>query len=261
MSRAGAFLLLLLALWAGAALGQTPEEKAQAIIDEAERRAEGFRDMVASAEMLIRNARGHEARRALDIRILEMPDGARSLTVVQAPKDVKGTALLTYSHDHADDEQWLFLPAVKRVKRIAATSRSGPFMGSEFAYEDFSSQARDKYLYRWLREETLDGVPCHVVERRPKPETQSSYARLLTWIEKNELLLQRVHYFNHNDEHVKTLQVGGYSKYDERWWRAGSFVMTNLVTGGASILSWRDIRFGVGLTERDFDQAALQAAR
>ncbi len=252
-----------IAFWlcASAALALSPEEKAQQIIDEGERRAEGFKDMAASAEMVIRNARGHEARRGLDIKVLEMPDGARSMTVVQAPKDVKGTALLTYSHDHGEDEQWLFLPAVKRVKRIAPTGRSGPFMGSEFSYEDFSAQSRDKYVYRWLGEEKLNGLDCHLIERVPKPDTPSSYSRLLTWVEKNDLLLQRVHYFDHDNRHVKTLNVSGYSKYGERWWRADSFVMTNLVTGGASELSWRDIRFGVGLTERDLDQTALQAAR
>lgn len=252
---------LLLWLCAGVAAAQSPEEKAQAIIDEGERRAEGFKDMAASAEMVIRNARGHEARRGLNIKVLEMPDGARSLTVVQAPKDVKGTALLTFSHDHGEDEQWLFMPAVKRIKRIAATNRSGPFMGSEFSYEDFSTQSRDKYVYRWLGEEKLDGVDCHLIERLPKAGTQSSYKRLLTWVEKKDLLLQRVHYFDHNDQHVKTLNVTGYAQYDRRWWRADSFVMTNLVTGGASLLNWRDIRFGVGLSERDLDQAALQAAR
>ncbi len=253
--------LALLWLYAGLSSALTPEEKAQQIIDEAERRAEGFKDMAASAEMVIRNARGHEARRALDIKILEVPDGARSLTVVQAPKDVRGTALLTFSHDHGEDEQWLFLPAVKRVKRVAASGRSGPFMGSEFSYEDFSAQSRDKYTYRWLGEEPLNGLDCDMLERLPKPGIQSGYSRLVSWVEKKNLLLQRVHYFDHRNQHIKTLTVSGYSKYQDRWWRAESFVMTNLVTGGASILTWRDIRFRVGLTERDFDQNALQAAR
>ncbi|MGH8529952.1 MAG: outer membrane lipoprotein-sorting protein [Nevskiales bacterium] len=253
--------LTLLGLSAGPAFALSPEEKAQEIIDEGERRAEGFKDMVASAEMLIRNARGHEARRGLDIKILEVPDGGRSLTVVQAPKDVRGTALLTFSYDHGEDEQWLFLPALKRVKRIAASGRSGPFMGSEFSYEDFSAQSRDKYVYRWLGEETLNGLDCHLIERLPKAATQSGYSRLLTWIEKKELLLQRVHYFDLRNQHIKTLNVTGYSQYQNRWWRAESFVMTNLVTGGASTLTWRDIKFSVGLTERDLDQNALQAAR
>lgn len=254
-------VLALLGLSATAHAALSPEEKAQQIIDEGERRAEGFKDMIGSAEMLIRNARGHEARRGLDIKILEVPDGGRSLTVVQAPKDVRGTALLTFSHDHGEDEQWLFMPALKRVKRIAASGRSGPFMGSEFSYEDFSAQSRDKYVYRWLGEEQLNGLDCHVIERLPKAETQSGYRRLLTWIEKKDLLLQRVHYFDHRDRHTKTLEVTGYKQYQDRWWRAESFVMTNLVTGGASTLTWRDIKFSVGLTERDLDQNALQAAR
>jgi aldehyde:ferredoxin oxidoreductase len=98
--------------------------------------------------MILRNKRGQESKRELEIRTLEVKDdGDKSLTVFHTPRDVRGTALLTYSHGVDPDDQWLYLPALRRVKRIASNNQSGPFMGSEFAYEDLSSQEIDKYTY------------------------------------------------------------------------------------------------------------------
>lgn len=246
--------------------GATPEEKGQSIVDEGERRGEGYGDMTATLEMIIRNPRGHEARRELEVKALEMKSGSRSLTVVQAPKDVRGTALLTHAHDHDEDQQWLYFPAVKRVKRIASSGKSGPFMGSEFSYEDFSAQASEKYSYRYLGEETLQleggaSIDCYKVERIPKPDVESSYSRHVSWVEKQFLWLVKVDFYDHNGDHLKTLQAGDFELYEEKYWRPRELVMTNVRTQGSSILRWRDVQFGQGLSERDFDIEALKAAR
>ena len=103
--------------------------------------------------MEISNGRGSSATRELRIAILELPgEASRSLTVVEEPKDVSGTALLTHTDAQGRDEQWLYLPALSRVKRIASSGRSGPFMGSEFSYEDFSAQSAEQFDFRWLRD-------------------------------------------------------------------------------------------------------------
>ncbi len=246
--------------------GDTPEARGQSIVDEAERRGEGYEDMTATLTMIIRNPRGAEAVRELDVKALEMKAGSRSLTVVQQPKDVRGTALLTHAHDSAPDEQWLFFPAVKRVKRIASRSRSGPFMGSEFSYEDFSAQASDKYHYKLIGEDSISAgdkgeIDCWVVERRPKPEAESSYSRHKSWVEKQNLWLVRVEYYDANGDHLKTLTAEDFTLHEGKYWRASELVMTNVRTKGASILRWRDVKFGTGLGERDFDIEALKAAR
>ena len=257
---------LLPALLAFMPTGDTPEAKGQSIVDEAERRGEGYRDMTATLTMIIRNPRGAEAVRELDVKALEMDVGSRSLTIVQQPKDVRGTALLTHAFDAEADQQWLFFPAVKRVKRIASRAKSGPFMGSEFSYEDFSAQASEKYHYRLLGEEKLklEGdteIDCWVVERIPKPEAESSYSRHKSWVEKENLWLVRVEYFDANGDHLKTLTAADFMLHEGKYWRANELVMTNVRTKGASILRWRDVKFGTGLSERDFNIDALKAAR
>ena len=129
---------LLLAVPAHA---ETPEEKGMAITVEADKRNSGWGDSRVDMEMILRNRQGQESKRELRSRSLEKPDdGDWSMIIFDKPKDVKGTALLTHSHKVDPDDQWLFLPALKRVKRIASNNKSGPFMGSEFAYEDLSSQ-------------------------------------------------------------------------------------------------------------------------
>ncbi len=242
-------------------VGDTPEAKGQSIVDEAERRGEGFGDMTASMEMIIRNSRGAEARREIEVRVLEMEDGARSLTIVKAPKDVRGTALLTHAFDHEDDQQWLYFPAVKRVKRIAATGKSGPFMGSEFSYEDLSGQASEKFIYRYLGEEKIGEIDCYKIEREPKPGVDSSYSRHVSWVEKENLWLVKVDFYDHNGDHLKTLEARDFELFEDKYWRAHEVVMTNVRTLGASVLRWSDVKFGQGLVERDFDLESLKSAR
>ena len=138
---------------------ESPEEKGLAIAREDDRRDNGFQDFEAEMVMVLTNRQGDEARRHIHTKNLEVEgDGDKSLVIFDEPRDVKGTALLNFSHKRETDDQWLYLPALKRVKRISSANKSGAFMGSEFAYEDITSQEVEKYTYKWLRDEPLDGA-------------------------------------------------------------------------------------------------------
>ncbi|HSJ48359.1 MAG TPA: outer membrane lipoprotein-sorting protein, partial [Gammaproteobacteria bacterium] len=128
-------VVLLLSLFMPIALAETPEERGLAIAREADRRDQGWGDSSASMAMILRNSQGDESHRQVRVRNLEVEgDGDKTLTIFDEPLDVKGTALLTYSHKTGPDDQWLYLPSLARVKRISSRNKSGPFMGSEFAY-------------------------------------------------------------------------------------------------------------------------------
>ena len=132
--------------------------------------------------MDLRNRHGPESRRQLRNQTLEMnDDGDKSLVIFNEPRDVKGTAFLSFTHKSGPDDQWLYLPALKRVKRISSNNKSGPFMGSEFAYEDISSQGVEKYTYKYLQDEDYNGMSCFVIERYPVDE-KSGYKRQVVWI-------------------------------------------------------------------------------
>jgi len=160
-------LLIALLLMPSAATAETPAEKGLAIAIEADKRDGGWHDSESSLTMILRNKHGDESRREIRGKSLEVhDDGDKTLTIFDTPRDVKGTAFLNYTHKAGDDDQWLYLPALKRVKRIASRNKSGSFMGSEFAYEDIASQEVEKYTYKWLRDEVYEN-PIRSIRETP----------------------------------------------------------------------------------------------
>ena len=240
---------------------ETPEEKGLAIAREADRRDAGFGDLTAHMEMILRNRQGEESVRRLRISTLEVKgDGDKGLSVFDEPADVKGTALLTFTHKVGEDDQWLFLPALKRVKRIASANKSGPFMGSEFAYEDVASQEVEKYAYKYLRDETHEGKPCFVIERYPV-DKNSGYTRQVLWIDQAEYRPWKIDFYDRKDSLLKTLVWRGYRQYLAKYWRADEMFMQNHQSGKSTLLKWSDYKFRVGLKPADFNEASLSRAR
>ncbi|MBN2314343.1 MAG: outer membrane lipoprotein-sorting protein, partial [Sedimentisphaerales bacterium] len=130
-------LALIFSLQPFAPAGQSPEEKGLAIARQADTRDKGFGDFTADMLMILMNKEGQKSEREMRIRTLEVEnDGDKCLTIFDTPRDIKGTAFLSFTHKVGDDDQWLYLPAVARVKRISSRNKSGSFMGSEFSYED-----------------------------------------------------------------------------------------------------------------------------
>lgn len=264
MKPVGIALSVVFAQALSAALAQAPEGKGLAIATEADRRGRGFGDSTAELQMILRSRSGDERTRTLRSQILERADGDRSLVVFETPPDVRGTALLTFSNRVGDDDQWLYLPALKRVRRIASSSRSGPFMGSEFAYEDLASQKIEKFRYTWLRDDPCPGVDyvsltCFVVERRPV--TSSGYTRQIVWIDQQEYRTVRIEYYDRRDVLLKTLAPGRYERYLGRFWRAGEMIMSNHQTEKTTRLVWSNYTFGGDLRESDFTPQALTRVR
>lgn len=238
-----------------------PEARGLSIAVEADRRDSGFGDLTAELVMILRNRHGQESRRDVRIRTLEVDgDGDKSLSIFDRPKDVEGTAFLSFSHATGNDDQWLYLPALKRVKRISTSNKSGPFMGSEFSYEDISSQEVEEYTYKWLRDEQLNGVDTYVVEQVPV-DGNSGYSRLVTWVDQAEFRPLKVEFYDRRGSLLKTLTYEGYNQYLGRYWRADHMSMDNHQTGKSTVLEWTNYEFRTGLTDRDFDQNSLKRAR
>jgi len=251
-------LLLLIALPAGA---ETPEEKGLAIAREADRRYDDFHDFKAKLIMTLKNRQGEESVRYMRNRTLEVKrDGDKSLVIFDRPRDVKGTALLNYTHMKGDDDQWLYLPALKRVKRISSSNKSGPFMGSEFAYEDITSQEVEKYTYKWLRDEVYEGQKCFVVERYPEYRN-SGYTRQVVWIDQKEYRLLKIDYYDRKNTLLKTQTFKGYKRYLDKYWYPDEMFMVNHQTGKTTRLLWEKYAFRAGLKDKDFNKNSLKRAR
>lgn len=244
-----------------AVLAETQEDEGRAIFVEADKRNHGFVDSAGSLMMVLTSKNGETSEREMNVKVLEglQADGDKTLIVFESPKDQRGTALLTYQHNSRDDDQWLYLPALKRVKKIASNSRSGPFMGSEFSFEDMGGQQVEEFTYKYLREENYDGQDCFVVESDPKDEN-SGYSKVVNWIDKQNYRVLKAEFYDKKNSKLKTLSATNYKLYLDKFWRAGELNMVNLQTGKSTKLVTKDLQFITGLKDADFSQNSLQRA-
>lgn len=261
MRRYFVLTIALLSLAAFPAAAETPEAKGLAIAQEADRRYDGFHDFKAELIMTLKNRQGEKSVRYIRNRTLEVDrDGDKSLVIFDRPRDIKGTALLNFSHLKGDDDQWLYLPALKRVKRISSSNKSGPFMGSEFAYEDITSQEVGKYSYKWLRDEVYEGQNCFVIERYPEYRN-SGYTRQVAWIDQKEYRFLKIDYYDRKNALLKTQTFKGYRRYLDKYWYPDEMFMVNHQTGKTTRLVWNNYEFRVGLKDKDFNKNSLKRAR
>ncbi|MEE9336714.1 MAG: outer membrane lipoprotein-sorting protein [Methylococcaceae bacterium] len=237
------------------------EQKGLEIITEVDKHDTGFGDSKATLKMRLTNRRGEESLRSLKLKTLEIiGEGDKSLTIFDSPRDIKGTAFLSFTHALVADEQWLYLPALKRVKRISSSNKSGPFLGSEYAFEDLTSFEIAKYAYKYLKDEVVDGIDCFVIELTPKYE-HSGYTRQISWVDKKRYIMTKTEYYDRKEALLKTQLFKNYKQYLNQFWRAGEQLMTNHQNGKSTALLWDNYEFKTGLTNRDFDKNTLKRAR
>ncbi|MBI1213472.1 MAG: outer membrane lipoprotein-sorting protein [Alphaproteobacteria bacterium] len=261
-------LALVVAALPLAARAESPEEKGLMIAKEAQRRDEGWVDSKVDAKMVLENKQGEKSERNMRIRALEVTsdvDGDKSLVYFLSPPDVQGTALLSFTHFTASDDQWLYLPALKRVKRIASANKSGSFVGSEFAFEDLLAQEVPRFTYKYLRDEPCPTdeaktLSCFVVERKPAYE-HSGYSRQIGWMDNKDYLLRKIEFFDRKSEHSKTLLFTNYRQYLGKFWRAQKLVMENHLTGKKTTLQFGDFQLNATVDQSEFDPDALSRLR
>jgi len=224
------------------ASAETAEEKGTRIAVEAKASDKGWQDMQTSMNMILRNKQGQESVRDIRLKSLEIEnDGDKSLSVFDKPKDVKGTAFLSFSHAVGADEQWLYLPKLKRVKRIASRNKSGPFM-------------------EFLRDEACEGGTCYVVEQYPV-DKNSGYTRRIAWLDQTEYRPWKIEFFDRKDSLLKTLTYHEYNEYEGKHWRPNLMKMVNHQSGKSTDLTYSDYTFKTGLGENDFNKNTLKRAR
>lgn len=262
-----AVLGLLATTWFAAPTSAIAEVDATAkgleIATEWDRRDLGFQDSKANMKMVLENRHGQKSERKMRQIILEIPDldvGDKSLTIFDHPRDVKGTAFLSYAKIMDPDDQWLYLPALKRVKRISSKNKSGPFVGSEFAYEDLSSRELKKFTYKWLRDEKCGELDCFVLEQKPTYES-SGYTKTEVWYDKGEYRQQKIDFYDRKNALLKTLTYGDYRQYLGKYWRSHDMFVVNHQTGKKTRLLFDDMKFQTGVSERDLSKNTLKRSR
>lgn len=223
----------------------------------------GFGDSTVVLTMVMSARSGSQTTRELTIKTLERESaevGDKSLVVFQTPRDIKGTALLSHAHLTEPDLQWLYLPGLKRVKRVSSSNKSGPFVGSEFAYEDFTALEAGKYSYSYLGQDEIEGTPVNIIECIPLFEN-SGYTKQIRYIDNTTDQVLKVEFFDRRGALLKTLTLSDYRHYEGAYWRAHKLEMRNAQTGKSTQLIYGPYTFKSGLTDRDFESSALRRIR
>jgi len=217
----------------------------------------GFQDSTSDMYMTLINASGQERKRKMKMSVLEKEGGDKSLMEFLSPADVKGTKFLSYSHIAKDDDQWLYIPALKRVKRIASKNKSGSFMGSEFSYEDLASMDVKKYSYSGdAKKVEYKGKESYKGERTPK-SSNSGYTKQVFWTDTKNFLTLKVDYYDRKHALFKTATFSDYKKISGIW-RVGKMIMLNHQNDKKTILIWKNENIKNGLKEKDFHKRMLK---
>jgi len=257
-----ALTLVCVSHFAVAAAQDSKSEQGRLIAVAYDQSDAGFKDSRVNINMVLHNAAGESISRLLVLNTLEKnsaDSGDNTLVVFSSPADVRGTALLNHPHIENADDQWLYLPSIKRVKRISTSNKSGPFVGSEFAFEDFTSQEVDKYSYEYLRAEDLGNTQVQVVSRIPR-DANSGYSKQVVYFDIKNNQPVKIDFFDRKQALLKTLILSDYRQY-QGFWRPNSQKMFNHQTGKSTDLLMSDYEFGVGFKATDFDSSALMRLR
>lgn len=250
-------LVLAVGIFAvGAAIGgEAPDGKA--IMQNVYNRSAG-KDMKANLTMTLENSRGNTRKRS--IRQLSKTDTEveKKLMFFLEPADVRNTAFMNWSYAEPgrSDDQWIYLPALKRIKRISSSARNDYFMGSDFTYDDLGDRHPDEDTHRVVGTDTIDGKKCFVVESVPK-EKGYMYSRTITWVVDDVWIGVKKEFYDENGELLKTLQVREYGQVDG-YWTVKRTWMHNVQREHSTRMELSDIEYDTGIDENMFSERTMR---
>jgi hypothetical protein len=207
------------------------EMSAREVIDEQSRRHKLPNETTVMKITLI-DKKGHQDERIL--RRLDKDRGkdlTSSLTVFEEPSDIKGTALLTRENEGKPNDQWLYLPSLRRMQRIAQARRSGYFMGTDFTYEDMDPENIEDYAYIHVRSETVSSNDCFVIKVVPTDEKRrrsSGYGYRLLWVRKDIFFTVRIEFYDRKNKLIKTQVNAPLKNLRGNIWRTEQVFVDNI---------------------------------
>ena len=235
-------------------------QNAVSIMDAAKNRVTS--DTVSSRSRMVITAKdGSTTERLIDQYSKDGPNGSRTIIVFQNPANVAGTRFLTMDNGQGGTDQWIYLPSLGRVRRIAASESGGNFMGTDFSYDDISSMDRDMTLdtHTLTREEMLNGKPCYVVQSVPK-DSSYQYSKTVTWVDKESYLIYKAEMYNRRNEVVKIMEMSNFKDVQGRLSPLQTKIST--VSAGTSTTIFMEImKYDDPIPEGVFTTAYLETGR
>jgi hypothetical protein len=231
------------------AAAQADDSKARDIMQKVHDRNDGD-NRTAEMEMILVDKRGKERLRRLDTFTKDKGDDSYRLLFFLHPADVKDTAFLTYDYDdpNRDDDQWLYLPALRKTKRIASSDKSGSFMGSDLNYSDMTDLELEDYDFFLKKEMEVDGHKVWVIETVPRTEKvidETGYTKSLLFVRQDNYYVIRGVRWVHKKKYLKYMEVKKLEKIEGIWVGTEMHVWKRLgkQTIHKTILRWHNVKF------------------
>ncbi len=244
-----ATILMLAGLSASAQLTGTQ------IIDKTYNRATGD-DQTSMLTMTLTNKSGQTRVRKIQQYSKDLGDTEKSIMFFQTPADVKNTSFMNWSYDSDKaDDQWIYLPALKKVKRISSDSKSDYFMGSDFTYDDLGDRKLNADDHTLLREETKNNKPCYVIESKSKNEDYM-YSKTITWIDKSTFVGVQKEFYDEDEELLKTLTINEVKKI-EGFYVITNSEMKNVQNNHSTTMILSDVTVNTGITASKFSERMM----
>lgn len=224
-----------------------------------------LKSLRSDATMILINDKGQTRERKTSTIQRLQPNGVDSNLLVRfsQPADIKGTAFLQIEHSDGDDDEWLYLPALGKSRRLVANNKKDSFVGSDFSYGDISLPKVDLYQHKLLRSESIDGFDCYVVESIPKNDATKSdfgYARKITWVRKDNFLETKVEYYDLANQLFRTQHVTEHKLIEPaaQRWMAMHREMTNWQTNHRTVFKFDKVESGVAVSDDQFSTRYLE---
>jgi len=214
-------------------------------------------DQTSDLTMTLINKSGKKRIRKIKQFTKDMDNMEKSIMFFQSPADVKNTSFMnwTYDDDSKSDDQWIYLPALKKTKRISSDSKSDYFMGSDFTYDDLGDRKLDDDTHKLIGTETIDGVDYYLVESTPKDE-EYMYSKTKTWIRKDIFIGLKKEFYDEDEELLKILHI---KKFEEI---SGLMIITksemhNVQKNHKTTMVLSDIEINTGMSDSKFTERMM----
>ena len=214
-------------------------------------------DTQSTLTMTLTNSRGSTRVREIRQFLKKFGDDEKKIMFFISPADVKNTSFMTWSYGNGkDDDMWIYLPALRKTKRISSDSKSDYFMGSDFTYDDLGGRHPSEDTHRILREETINGKDCYVVESVPK-DSGYFYSRTITWVVKDEWIGMKREFYDDDGELLKVLTIREYEKV-HGYWVIKEMEMYNEQKDHSTLMQLSNVRIGEGIKDSQFTERMME---
>jgi outer membrane lipoprotein-sorting protein len=248
-------IILIIAVTVSALTGTAEAQTAKNIVYKVYNRTtpnNGESDM----KMTLINKKGSERTRELHQYFIDLGNEEKQIMFFTSPADVKNTAFMNWSYDdvNKNDDQWLYLPALKKVKRISSSNKDNEFMGSDFTYEDMEKRNPERDNQTLLKSEKYNNEEVWVIESTPIDEEQ--YSKRIIWISKEKNIPLKIEFYDEDKELLKTLIITKISKI-KGYWIIEKQEMFNIQENHKTIISLTNLKIDSGISENKFNQRTM----